>query len=487
MADLLEEFENKLRDVVDSMDVIRFDLQQPGEGDQYLSEEFRGTVQMLQATTNDVRDAYRSISSSLERVQEAENSLGRDREAHSSAVTAWQKEADQREARLAEREKALQDQQRDLVFQKYQISRDRAAAEAERVSSVTNAIRGQTVRELRRELETATVSNDERKELAERLHDANNLVRQGLEREGKLQVEHGKLQQELKDVLERHDDLQRDHSTALENLAAAQAKLDLARVHRMEAIHETREECSIETHEAAAEGSRQIAIVDGKLDALGKVLYDEQIARRDAESEIKQLSTNAGRLTEENRQLRLAFHQEQAQRKEHEDTIQRLEVEMEEMKTPLTQFAASRRTGEDAIWQRILNEVDVFLFDFRPNVELGSTLTLADVIPHFLPLCWSRETKTNLSDFLEEADPAEWYCFQQVADTSVRVRDDESLVPEGELCPLHGSGRCVQARSGKTDNGRPSIVLRSVVNGVESVLTAEQLQMQEEEEDEELS
>ncbi|KAI4868245.1 hypothetical protein F4820DRAFT_154773 [Hypoxylon rubiginosum] len=479
MSDLLKEFEDKLRRVIDSVDVIRFDLEQPGDGHNFLLQEFQGSVHMLKAVAKDANDAHQSIRSALERSLELENSLSRDREAHSAMVRDWQEEAEQKEARLGEREKALQDRQDELVRQNDQLARDRATANAEQLSAVTNAIRGQVVHELRSELDIVMASIDERAKLADALRESEEQVKQCSDQELNLH-------RELQDLQQQHNELRRDYEALLQKqteldakLSTANEQLGLADTQRIQAVDDAR-------LEVATEDSREIGTLIGKLDAQGAELCREQVARRDADTTNLQLSSDLGRLTQEARQLRIAYSDERSKCREHEREIERLTSRFQDLETPLSQFAVSRHTSEDGVWQNIVSDIDIFLFDFRPNVEFGSSLSLADVVLLILPFCWSAKSKTNLSEFLEEADPAEWYCFQQVIEISLRDGHDGSLVPEGAYCPVHGSDQCIQVRLGRTRSSHPSIIFRSVVDGIETTLTPAQLDRQEESEVEEL-
>lgn len=80
MADLLlKEFEEKLRSVVDSVEVIQLDLEQPGEDVKYLFQELERSLKLLQSTRNDANKAYQLISSALHEITDEKTSLRQDR------------------------------------------------------------------------------------------------------------------------------------------------------------------------------------------------------------------------------------------------------------------------------------------------------------------------------------------------------------------------------------------------------------------------
>ncbi|KAI2462953.1 hypothetical protein F4781DRAFT_418184 [Annulohypoxylon bovei var. microspora] len=127
--------------------------------------------------------------------------------------------------------------------------------------------------------------------------------------------------------------------------------------------------------------------------------------------------------------------------------------------------AQSRTRDKNAPWQRISDNITVFISRCRPSVEEGCSVSLRDIVLHILlPSCWITRSNDNLMSFLREADSSRWYCFRQVLEMSPGYGG--SMIPEDELCRVHGSRRCYQIKLAITDSDERSIIFR--VAGIES-------------------
>ncbi|KAI8963172.1 hypothetical protein F5Y11DRAFT_167602 [Daldinia sp. FL1419] len=162
-----------------------------------------------------------------------------------------------------------------------------------------------------------------------------------------------------------------------------------------------------------------------------------------------------------------------------EDEIQTLSSEVEELEDELARAADRRedlmdriedledllaRSGPvrcsadaDAKWQHVSDDIAMFLSRFRPSIEEGCAIELVDVVLRILPYSWPGPDNENIEGFLDRAESATWYCFEQVLEYGAGYPG--SVIREAEPCDRHDTSPCLQMKL-VDDDGEKFVVFR---------------------------